>query len=270
MEKIAIITVNYNNYPVTKEFIDGFKDQTNKSFHIYIVDLSDQRNSLRLPESADVIFSKNKGYAHGVNVGLKTAIANGFTQFVIINNDTEVSNNFVEAVLKSLSRNKSSIIGGKIFYYPGFEYHKDRYSKKDTGHVLWYAGGEIDWANMIVSHRGVDEVDDNQYNTESETKFVTGCLMCFDKKVLDTVGEWDESYFLYYEDTDWCERAKRRGIKLIYDPTIVIWHKNAQSTGGSGSSMHQRYQEKNRLRFAIKYAPLRTNLHLFKNLFFKR
>ncbi len=66
--------------------------------------------------------------------------------------------------------------------------------------------------------------------------------MAYDKKIYEKVGKWDESYFLYYEDADFCERALKKQISLIYDSTIMLWHKNAQSTGGSGSSLHQKYQ----------------------------
>ena len=89
--------------------------------------------------------------------------------------------------------------------------------------------------------------------------------MCFDSEVVDKIGFWDEKYFLYYEDADYCERAKKHNIKLWYDPSIVIWHKNAQSTDGSGSVTHQKYQKKAQMRFALKYAPLRTKLHVLKN-----
>jgi len=85
-----------------------------------------------------------------------------------------------------------------------------------------------------------------------------------DKSAIDKLGYWDETYFLYFEDSDFCVRAKRMGIKLIYDPRIILWHKNSQSTGGPGSKIHEKYQRINRLRFGIKYAPLKTKLHLIK------
>jgi GT2 family glycosyltransferase len=91
--------------------------------------------------------------------------------------------------------------------------------------------------------------------------------MAYKKSVLNIVGKWDESYFLYYEDADFCERALKKGVSLLYDPSIHLWHKNAQSTGGSGSSLHQKYQTKNRLIFGLKYAPFRTKIHLLLNIF---
>ena len=134
--------------------------------------------------------------------------------------------------------------------------------------MLWYTGGSIDWAHAITPHRGVDEVDEGQYDVFEKTEFINGCLMLFDQSVISRVGWWDESYFLYFEDADFCVRAQRKNVSLYYDPSIVIWHKVSQSTGGSGSKLHVKYQERNRLRFGLKYAPFWTKLHLVKNYLF--
>lgn len=264
--KIAIITVLYNNYDVIQDFMTSLEKQTNRNWELFIADLSDNPQKL---DGYDIPFhiipAENKGYAHGVNVGLKEALSNGIEKFVVINDDVFFKEDFIENIALSFKKNASSVIGAKIYYAPGFEFHKDRYEKKDIGKVLWYAGGSVDWNHALTFHRGVDEVDTGQFDTKEETGFITGCLTCFDKNVVDTIGFWDDEYFLYYEDSDFCERAKRAGIKLIYDPHIILWHKNAQSTGGSGSTIHTSSQKKARLRFGLKYAPLRTKLHLLKN-----
>jgi GT2 family glycosyltransferase len=158
----------------------------------------------------------------------------------------------------------------KIYYANGFEYHTTRYQESDLGNVLWYAGGIVDWNNAWTTHRGVNEVDHGGYNEVEETEFVTGCLFCFDQVVVEKVGMWDEEYFLYYEDADYSERIKRAGISLLYNPHIAIWHKNAQSSDGSGSKLHEKLQRKSHLRYALKYAPLRTKIHVLKNYFLRR
>lgn len=265
--KIAVVTVVYKNYSILKDFFDSFSRQTSNNFTIYVVDLSENPEKFAHPSFVQILSSDNAGYAHGLNIGLKRAIADGFSLFCCINSDTTVDKHFVSVVINRLIETPESIIGGKIYYYPGSEYHSSRYSKDQLGGVIWYAGGHIDWKNVQGVHRGVDLVAEKKLNTFEKTDFITGCLMCFDKVALDKVGFMDESYFLYYEDADWCERAKQKGINLYYDPSIIIWHKNAQSTGGSGSKLHEQYQQKNRLKFGLKYAPLRTKLHLLKNYF---
>lgn len=264
-EKLALITVVYNNYTVLQDFFRSLEKQDTNKFHVYVVDLSTTPQQYEYSPFATVIKGPNLGYAYGANRGIQKAIEDGFTAFGIINSDVYVADTFINAVLDSINRHPESVIGGKIYYAPGYEYHKDRYSPQDAGKVIWFAGGHIDWANMITTHIGVDEVDHGQFNTEVEVDFITGCFVAYDKTVVDKVGEWDESWFLYYEDTDFSTRAHAKGVKILYDPTIMLWHKNAQSTGGSGSSIHIKYQEKNRLRFGFMYAPLWTKLHLAKN-----
>ena len=271
-KKLAIITVNYQSYQDTEEFLQSFQEQSSMNFSIYIADLSKQKQTITNPLVSDkmtVFAADNRGYAYGLNVGLKRAIADGFSSFVFLNNDTVVAKDFVRNVLGSLQAHPGSLIGGKVYYYKGYEFHKDKYKKNDLGKVLWYAGGTIDWEHAIAKHRGVDETDRGDYDTFEETAFVTGCLMAFDQNILDAAGFMDEGYFLYYEDADWNERIKRAGQKIYYDPTIVIWHKNAQSTGGSGSDLHRKFQEGNRLKFGLKYAPWRTKAHLLKNAIMK-
>lgn len=271
--RIVLITVIYRNYNILDDFISSLKLQLQDNYcKVFIIDLTEKerRKKLQLPSFADIVYGKNEGYAYGVNLGIKKAIQQGYTSFVVVNSDVIFSKKFCNSVDLSISKNKDTIIGGKIYYAPGFEFHKTRYRQKDKGNVIWFAGGKIDWNNVITKHIGVDEIDSGQFNKIRNVDFITGCLIIFDKKIVEKVGMWNEKYFLYYEDADFCVRAKRKGIKLLYDPSIVIYHKNAQSTSGSGSEIHKYYQEKNRLRFGLKYAPLKTKLHLLKNYFIKK
>lgn len=264
-EALAIITVVYKNYDVLKDFFSTLDAQTFKNFKVYVADLSPEPQAYQYPPYAVCIKGENHGYAHGVNIGIQQAIKDGLTQFCVINSDIVFANNFIINALKALQHHPKDILGGKIYYAKDYEFHKDRYTEEQKGHVIWFAGGSIDWANVFTKHIGVDEVDAGQYNLPKEVDFITGCLMLYTKQVHDIVGKWDPSYFLYYEDTDFCVRAHKKGIKLLYEPSLVIAHKNAQSTDGSGSYLHVKYQTKNRITFGLKYAPLKTKLHLLKN-----
>ncbi|MGB9707282.1 MAG: glycosyltransferase [Microgenomates group bacterium] len=269
---IGIITVNYNQNKITVDFLDSLKEaKNNKKISLFIADLSTKKELIinkNYPFEIKVIEKENKGYAYGINSGLKYFLNKGVDKFCVVNNDILFKKNFLIETEKSFEN--FDFFGGKIYYAPGFEYHKNRYQKKDLGKVIWYAGGIIDWKNCLIFHRGVDEVDYGQYNKIEMTDFVTGCLMCFNKQVVKKLGFWEEKYFLYFEDADYCIRAKKANFKLIYNPKIIIYHKNAQSTGGSGSKLHQKYQKKSQLIFGLKYAPFKTKIHLIKNYFFQK
>jgi len=264
---LGIITVNYNQYQLTKEFLDSLNSVKNaKNAWVYIADVSSKEgliNTQNYNFFVTVEKKENKGYAFGVNCGIKFFLDRKIDKFCVVNNDVIFDKYFLIEIEKTFK--KVDIFGGKIYYAKGFEYHKNRYQKKDLGKVLWYAGGGFDWKNALTYHRGVDEVDYGQYDKFEETEFITGCLFCFNKKVVKTVGFWNESYFLYFEDADYCLCAKKKGFKLYYNPKIIIWHKNAQSTEGPGSFIHQKYQQKNRLIFGLKYAPFKTKIHLLIN-----
>ena len=266
---IGITTVNYNQYQLTREFLDSLSTVKNaKKVTVYIADVSTKKEDFKVSRYPMKVIIKdlpNRGYAFGINCGVKYFLEHKINKFCAINNDIFFDKNFVSASEKAFK--KSDIFGGKIYYAPGYEYYK-KYKKSVIGRILWYAGGINDWKNVVTIHRGVDEVDQGQYDKIEEVDFITGCMLFFNKRIVNKIGFWNERYFLYYEDSDYCERAKRAGFKLFYNPKIVIYHKNAQSTGGSGSPLHLRYQRKNRLIFGLKYAPLKTKIHLVKNYIF--
>jgi GT2 family glycosyltransferase len=86
--------------------------------------------------------------------------------------------------------------------------------------------------------------------------------MLINPKLIDRIGLMREEYFLYYEDSDYCLRAERAGFKIYYVPESIIWHKNAGSTGGSGSRLQDYYITRNRLLFGNRFAPIRSKISL--------
>jgi len=88
--------------------------------------------------------------------------------------------------------------------------------------------------------------------------------MIISREVLEKVGLFDEKYFLYYEDNDLSQRAKKQGFKIIYQPKAILWHLNAGSTGGSGSILHDYYITRNRLLFGFKFTSMRARLALVR------
>lgn len=268
-KKIALITVNYNREENQNDLIKDLRNQSDGDYELYIVDTSSEEQHFDTSEHVHIVPSHNHGYAAGLNKGIRRAIEHGHTLFVFMNNDVHVKKTFIATIRKSLTSYPKTLIGGKIYYAPGYEYHKERYSHGQLGHVIWYAGGIIDWDHAYPKHIGVDQVDDGSFNNPLGTEFITGCFMAFDKDLFDSLGEMNETYFLYYEDAEWCARARKKGLSIMYDPSIELWHKVSSSTGGQGSKLHEKYQKRNRVKFGLVYAPFRTKIHLLLNYFTK-
>ena len=205
------------------------------------------------------------GFTGGNNFGMKYALKNGADYIVMLNNDTRIDPDMVKNLYLSIKDDKEA--GGvlpKIYFEKGYEYHKDNYKKDELGKVIWYAGGRMDWANLIGKNIGVDEVDHGQFDNNREIDLATGCCFMIKAEVLRKVGMFDDNFFLYYEDADLTRRIKKAGYKIVFEPKAIMWHKNAESTGKSGSPLQDYFISRNRMLFGMRYAPVRTKIALIR------
>lgn len=269
-KKISIVIVNWNGKGDTVVALASLKkmDTRGHDVSVIVVDNGSTNNSASVIHKAHpwvtlIEIGKNLGFTGGNNVGIKRAIESGADFVWLLNNDIIAHKNAL-TILDAFSDRAVGIAGSKIYFAPGREYHKERYSKSEQGRVFWFAGGLVDWGNMYASHRGVDEVDEGQYDMVEETPFITGCSMMIKREVIENIGYLDDKFYLYLEDFDYCLRARRAGYKLMYVPSSVIWHVNAGSSGGPGNPMHEYYLTRNRLLVGMRYAPIRTKLALFR------
>ena len=267
--KISFIVLNYKSEADTISLVTQIKQchrPKNVSVEVVIVD-NDYSPKLETKYKSDsqTVYLKNSqnlGFAAGINVGLKFLLKHVTDIIVLMNNDTQVSDNFVSNIITSPINDKSTgAVGGLIYFAKGFEYEKG-YQKKDLGKVIWYGGGKIDWNNVYVGHSLVNEVDTGNLKAH-ETPFITGCLFITRPDVLRNVGFFDESYCMYLEDADLCERMKRFGYKLYFEPQIKLWHKVAQGSS-IGSGLNDYFLTRNRLIFGFKYAKIRTKFALVR------
>lgn len=270
MKKVAIVIVNWNGHKDTSVCLRSLEKLRRNTVEVLtiVVDNGSTDDSVAIlardfPKVTLLKLDTNRGFTGGNNVGMTYAMKLGADYVWLLNNDTIVDPEAL-SLLDAFEEDSVGIAGSKIYFAPGHEFHKSRYTKRERGRVFWYAGGLVDWDNVYASHRGVDEVDHGQYDQRTETPFVTGCSMMIDRRVIESVGMLDDAYYLYLEDLDFCLRAKRAGYRLMYQPTSVIWHVNAGSSGGAGNPIHDYYITRNRLLLGMRYASLRTKIALLR------
>ncbi len=272
MKKVFIVIVNYNTEKDTKNLLASLQriEKNNFNLQIIVVDngseIKFQLDHQEEKENITILRNdENKGFAGGYNIGICEALAQKADYVLIINNDTKVYSDMLKNLLKILqSDSKIGVTVPKIYFAKGHEFYKDRYSEKELGKVIWYAGGYIDWKNIKSVHRGVDEVDHGQYDKTEPIDFATGCCMLFKSEVLEKIGLFDERYFLYYEDADLSQRIKKAGFKIYYAPQAMLIHINAASSGGPGNKLHDYFLTRNQMLFGFTYAPLRSKIALFR------
>lgn len=272
--KVFIILINWNNYKDTVKCITSLNTLKKSNIEIttVVIDNASTDNSViilqkEFPTLKIIALPNNEGFTGGNNRGIDYARKHDADYVWFLNNDTVVHPGALVELLHSFQDPSVGIAGSKIYFMKHFEFHKKRYKQSELGKVIWYAGGNIDWNNVYGSHRGVDEVDNGQYDVEEETDFVTGCSLMISTVCLDIVKGFDSKYFAFLEDMDLCLKIRNAGYKIMYNPQSLVWHKNAGSTGGPGNKIHQYYMTRNRLLFGFRYASFRTKLALIKEAF---
>jgi GT2 family glycosyltransferase len=297
---ISIIILNYNGQKDTLNCLKSLEKLTipkGVQLDTIIIDNASSDNSVpaikkQFPQIFLIESAENLGFAAGNNLGLKLALDQNSDFALLLNNDTLVDKNLIKELISAAhSHPQGAIFSPKIYFAPGREFHKDRYTKKDRGKVIWAAGGQIDWQNVYGQNRGIDQVDHGQFDQETQLNLGPGCCILIRAQAIKQVGTFDPRYFLYYEDTDLCVRTKRTPLpssfrakpnltrrseesppkpstnpknitwQIWYAPKAIVWHVNAASSS-PGSHLHDYYITRNRLLFGLTHAPLRAKYNL--------
>lgn len=274
MDKVAVIIVHYNTDKQTRAVLQSLQkiDTCGLNVQIFVVDNASKepfalKKDDKIAKNVRIIRSDtNLGFTGGNNLGFETA-SNEFEPdyFLLLNSDTLVEPQFLGRLYRGLQRHPHwGMVVPKIYFSPGCEFHRDSYTDEQRGHVIWYAGGSIDWDNLLTIHMGVDEVDRGQFDREQEVEFATGCCVLIRREVLASIGVFDERYFLYFEDLDLSMRLKKHDFGIGYVPEAVVWHENGGSTAGSGSDLQTFYQTRNRLQFFLTYGDWRVKQRVIR------
>ena len=141
---------------------------------------------------------ENLGYTGGNNVGLRYALAQGADYVLLLNNDTVLAPDFLRLLVEAAESDANvGIAGPTIYYY-------------DRPALIWSAGGAIDERRGQTRMIGLDAPDEGQFGTlPREVDFVTGCALLVKRPTMERVGLLDERFFTYYEEGEWCVRARR-------------------------------------------------------------
>lgn len=215
---VCVVILSWNRPDHILACLASLRKQDYPSFEVVVVDNGSVDGSpalirQRFPEVTLVENGRNLGFAGGSNVGITLALARGADYVLLLNDDTEVPPDLLRALVEvGESDPDIGILGPKIYY--------------GNSRVIWSAGGLVDgrgWAQ----HLRVGESDDGLPEPVREVDYVTGCAVLVKRKVIERVGVLDERFFAYFEETEWCARARRVGFRVVYVPQACMWHKVA-------------------------------------------
>jgi len=246
--RVSIILLNLNGYADTRECLESLERVQYPNFDVIVVDNgSSDGSGARLETEFPAIHllrsKENIGFTGGNNLGIERALQQGAAYVLLLNNDTLVDPDFLRELVRAGETNPGiGILGPKIFY-------------ASDPQRIWYAGGDVKYGRGSCDHVGKDELDgDGKFSSTEDTDFITGCAMMIKSSVLREIGLLDDRLFIYWEDNDFCMRARRAGHRCVFVPTALVWHKISQ-TCGLQSAFTLYLSTRNQLAWIAKHVP---------------
>jgi len=228
---VIIVTYNSDNYiqdclQSILVALESFND-----YEIIIIDNDSLDKTIQIIKQFDsdkvelIGESSNKGYAAALNHAVRKV---KFEKILILNPDTVVANTAMLELYKASEDPAVGIAGGKLINPDGTFQLSSRRHFPTLGVLFSYALrlNKIFKKSRFFGKYNYTYLNENfQVDVDS----ISGACMVFDKEIYNKVGGLDESFFLYFEDTDFCLKIKKLGFKVLYCPKAEILHHNNYS-----------------------------------------
>lgn len=207
-----------------------------------------ENEDLKIIKQKDIYLiknNKNYGYAGGNNVGIKFSLNfEDLENIWILNNDTIVEPDSLNHMIHKLKQDDNyGLVGSKLVEL------ENKFNVQGVGGIinpLFCTTKEIG-CNLKIN----DHVDELEY--EKKIDYVIGASLLISRKCIEQVGILCENYFLYYEEIDYCNRARAKGFKIGIASRSIVYHECGASTNKGKSIIADYYSVKNRLLISKKY-----------------
>jgi GT2 family glycosyltransferase len=239
---VYVILLNWNGWKDTLACIDSLKRLTYPEYRILVVDNGSTNDSVHrirtaFPDVPILEAGSNLGFAGGCNLGIRHALAQNAVFIWLLNNDTVVEPYSLQAMVEVAESDERIGAVGSVLYWMA-----------EPSRVQAWGGG---WVSFWTGRWG------HHYLPAPLGKlhYLTGASLLVRREALEDVGLLDEqTFFMYWEDTDLCFRFRKRGWKLAVAERSVIFHKQAASTG-KDSPLLAFYGAKSSFRFFLRHSP---------------
>ncbi|HOE62546.1 MAG TPA: glycosyltransferase family 2 protein [Candidatus Sumerlaeota bacterium] len=242
-QSVSIVILTWNSESFVDTCLESISWQTRGDYELVIVDNASRDKTLERVElspfgrivSKVIANKENIGCAGGNNVGWRAASGK---IIIFLNPDTVVEPRWLEELAGALEHEPQAAVAGCKIFYPNTR-------------TLQHAGGIIH-PNGMTTHRGNGEEDRGQYDEICEMDYVTGAAIAVRRDFLESVGGFDEEYFpAYFEESDLCYRARKRGKKVLYVPKAALYHFESPGVVKFSPRFYELYYRM-RMRFVLK------------------
>ncbi|SDZ41291.1 glycosyltransferase family 2 protein [Herbiconiux ginsengi] len=250
--RVSAVVVNWRQPKLTSAAVASLDAQTGLAeagiaLSVVIVDNGSGDGSPELlrsrhPEHTVIELPDNRGFGGGVNAAIRGIHAD---LVVLLNNDAVADERFIASIVAPLAAHpRAAAVTARILLRDPVDGVR---RVNSTGNELTRSGNgrDRDWLVPVADdHRSAGEVAG-----------FSGGACALRMSALTEVGLFDESLFMYYEDTDLSWRLRRRGWLIRYEPGAVVTHAHASSSG-TGSDLFRFWNDRNRIVISAQHAPL--------------
>lgn len=217
---VVVLIINNNRNDDTIECLASVAKSTYLNCRVIVLDIAPSGQiglSLEAhPPNVQVMsLEENRGYTGNNNLGFRLALEHKADFVFLLNNDAIIAPDCIEHLVKSILADSTVGMTGPLIYH------------YDEPNTMQTAGGVLDgfWA---AKHLGRNEIDTGQFSMARPVDWLSGCALMVRRDVLERLGGFDERFFMYWEEVDWCLRAHQQGWTLLHVPQAKVWHKGAQ------------------------------------------
>jgi GT2 family glycosyltransferase len=246
MEKqsvVDVIILNWNARPYLPDCLAALFASTYPHFTVTLVDNQSSDESVayvrtHYPQVHIIEAGANLGYAGGNNLGLRQT---GSPFAVLLNPDVYVRPDWLGQIIRPFQQNpRTGVVGCKLWY--------------PDGQTLQHGGGYLTPPRAMPGHYGLGQQDDGQCDERQTVDYVIGAALALRRQMLDVIGLLDEDFFLYFEDVDFCCRARAAGFEVVYEPAATAVHVESATTIKNSPAYLRRFHT-GRWRFLLKHYP---------------
>lgn len=194
----------------------------------------------KFPNVQIVVLKENLGYAGNNNIGIQMAIDHEAEWVYLLNEDAISQGRSLSSLIaQGQQDSKIGVVGPFVLHY-------------EDSSIIQTAGGILD-SHWNAAHHGYNEKNTGQFSQPLDVDYISGCALLMRRECIEDIGLFDERFFMYWEETDWCMRAREREWRVVMSPAAHVLHKGV-GLNYSPSPMVTYYYTRNRFLFLSKHA----------------
>ncbi len=241
---VAAVILNTNRKDDTLACLESLQQSDYPNLAILVLDnacTDGSSDAIRqyYPAVKILPLSENRGYAGNNNVGIQAALEMGCKWVFVLNEDILLAPDAITALVQFGEANPAiGILGPLVFHH-------------NQADIIQSAGGRMT-SRWQAYHIGQNEKDRGQFSSPAQVDWISGCAILVRSSAIQQIGALDERFFYYWEETEWCLRARKAEWQIWLVPWAKIWHKGVQRDYQPSPNVTY-YATRNRLMLLAKH-----------------